>query len=42
MQWQKKAECAMEENCQVNDVVYKYDVRRPLPTTVYLGLAEGQ
>ena len=29
----------MEGNCQVNNVVYKYDVRRPLPEKVYLGLA---
>ena len=27
----KKAECPMEGNCQVNEVVYKCDVTRPLP-----------
>ena len=31
----------MERNCQVNDVVYKFDVTRPLSEKVYLGLAEG-
>ena len=30
----------MEGNCQVDDVVYKCDVTRPLPKKVYLGLAE--
>ena len=29
-------------NCQVNNVVYKCDVTRPLPKKVYLGLAEGE
>ena len=38
----KKAECSTEGNCQVNNVVYKYDVTRPLPKKVYLGLAEGE
>ena len=38
----KKAECPMEVNCQVNDVVYKREVARPLPKKVYLGLAEGE
>ena len=38
----KKAECRMEENCQINSVVYKCDVTRPLPKKVYLGLAEGE
>ena len=38
----KKAECAMEGNCQVNNVVYKSDVTRPLPRNLYLGLAEGE
>ena len=38
----KKAECPMEGNCLVNDVVYKCDVTRPLPKKVYLGLAEGE
>ena len=37
-----KEECPMEGNCQVNDVVYKRDVTRPLPKKVYLGLAEGE
>ena len=32
----------MEGNCQVNNVVYKCDVTRPLPKKVYLGLAEGE
>ena len=32
----------MEGNCQVDDVVYKCDVTRPLPKKVYLGLAERQ
>ena len=36
----KKAECPMKRNCQVNDVVYKCDVTRPLPRKLYLGLAE--
>ena len=38
----KKAECPMEGNCQVNDVVYKCDVTRPLLKQVYLELAEGE
>ena len=38
----KKAECLMEGNCQVNDLVYKCDVARPLPKKVYLGLAEAE
>ena len=38
----KKAECPMEGNCLVNDVVYKCDITRPLPKKVYLGLAEGE
>ena len=38
----KKAECPMEESCQVNNVVYKCDVTRPLPKKVYLRLAEGE
>ena len=38
----KKAECPMEGNCQVNNVIYKCDVTRPLPKKVYLGLAEGE
>ena len=35
----------MKENCQVslsNDLVYQYDVTRPLPKRVYLGLAEEE
>ena len=32
----------MEENCLVNDVVYKCDVTKPLPKKVYVGLAEGE
>ena len=38
----KKAECPMKGNCQVNNVIYKFDVTRPLPEKVYLGLAEGE
>ena len=38
----KKAECPMEGNCQVNNVVYKCDVTRPLPKKMYLRLAEGE
>ena len=38
----KKAEYPMEGNCQVNNVVYKCDVTRPLPKKVYLGHAEGE
>ena len=36
----KKAECSMEGNCQVNDVVYRCDVTSPLLKKLYLGLAE--
>ena len=32
----------MEGNCQVNNVIYKCDVKRPLPKKVYLGLAERE
>ena len=32
----------MEGNCQVNNVLCKGDVARPLPRKVYLGLAEGE
>ena len=39
---EKKAECPMEGNCQVNNVIYKCDVTRPLPKKVYLELAEGE
>ena len=35
MQLQKKAECPMEGNCLINEVVYKCDVTRPLPKKVY-------
>ena len=38
----KKEEWTMEANRQVNDVVYKCDVTRPLPKKVYLGLSEGE
>ena len=39
---EKKTECPMEGNCQVNDIVYKWDVRKPLSKKVYLGFAEGK
>ena len=42
MQWQEKAECSMEGNYQVNNVVHKCGVTTPLPKKVYLGLAEGE
>ena len=42
MQLQEKAKCPMEGNCQVNDVVYKCDVTKPLPKKVYLGPPEGE
>ena len=32
----------MEGNCQVNDVVCKCDVTRPLPKKVYIGLADAE
>ena len=32
----------MEGNCQVNGVVYKCDVTKPLLQKVYLGLAERE
>ena len=38
MQLEKKAECPMEGNCLVNDLVYKQDVTRPLPKKVFLDL----
>ena len=38
----KKAECPMEGNCQVNDIVYKCDVTKPSLKKVYLRLAEGK
>ena len=36
------AECPMEGNCEVNDVVYKCEITRPLPRKWYLELAEGK
>ena len=38
----KNAECLLEDSNQVNDVVYKYDVKRPFPIKVYLRFAEGE
>ena len=38
----KKAECPMEGNCQVNNILYKCDITRPLPKKVCLRLAEGE
>ena len=38
----KNAECPIEGNWQVNNVVYKCDVTRPLLKKLYLGLAEGK
>ena len=38
----KKAECTMEGNCQIQDVVYKCGITRPLPKKLYLGLSEGE
>ena len=32
----------MEGNYQINDIVYKCHVTRPLPKKVYVGLAEGE
>ena len=32
----------MEGNCQVKNLVYKCDVRKPLPKNVNLELAEGE
>ena len=32
----------MEGKGQVNDIVYKCDIARPLPVKVYLGFAEGE
>ena len=37
---ENKEECSMNRNCQVNDVVYRCDITRPLPKKVYAGLAE--
>ena len=39
---QSKSECPVEGNSQVNNVVCKCDVIRPLPNKVHLGLAEGE
>ena len=32
----------MEGNCQVNNILYKCDITRPLPKKVCLRLAEGE
>ena len=32
----------MEVNCEINNLVYKCDITRPLSKKVYLGLAEGE
>ena len=32
----------MKRNCQVENVVYKCDVRRPFPKKVYPELADGE
>ena len=42
MQLQKKAECPTKRNCQVNNVLYKFDVTRPFPKKMDLRLAEGE
>ena len=34
----KKAECLMERNCQVNDIIYNCDIARPFPKTCTLDL----
>ena len=34
----KKAECPMEGNCKINDVVYKCNVKGPLPEKCILDL----
>ena len=38
----KKTERPIEGNCQVNDVIYKCYVTKPLPEKVYPGLAERE
>ena len=38
----EKKECTREGNCQINNVVRKCDVTKPLLKKVYLGLAEGE
>ena len=38
----KNVECPMEGNYQIDNVVYKYDVTRPLRKKVYLGFTEGE
>ena len=32
----------MEGNCQVKDIIYRYDVIKPETTKMYLGFAEGE
>ena len=39
---EKKANCLMEGNGEVNDIVYKGDVTKRLPKKVYLGLTERE
>ena len=39
---EKKQDVQWKGNCEVNGVVYKCDVTRPLPKKVYFGLAEGE
>ena len=39
---EKKANCPMEGNDEINDIVYKCDVTKRLPKKVYLGLAERE
>ena len=39
---EKKANCPMEGNGEINDIVYKCDVTKRLPKKVYLGLAERE
>ena len=36
------AECPMEGNCEVNDVVYKCQITRPIPRKWYLGIVGGK
>ena len=38
----RKTQCPMERNCQVNNIIYKCDITRPLPKKVYLGLENGR
>ena len=37
----KKVERPIEGNCQVNDVVYKCDITRPLPKKMHHRLLKG-